>query len=262
VSFLVYIKNDQHPLLYKHSANVKATSNQDSYRRNYLHEFIQSQQNINSQLKNASTQVNTLVHETKVEQKHHFDQLSRKLENQEERTTPLLDNIQKQEEAYKVLLERFEAIEMFNQELLKKHEDEGLLNQAIVDQLTIQDTAVQNLSIKLEKFGENHDDLNDKLAEQNEINEQILKTVEIQEAFHKTILQKLEQQEAINLKTSRDVDSLKATLFERISYVIDKIEENYRHVTGFINQFFTKTHIIQKKPVETENKQKESTLNK
>ncbi|MCM3163885.1 hypothetical protein KDJ21_015740 [Metabacillus litoralis] len=259
---MVYIKNDQHPLLYKHSANVKATSNQDSYRRNYLHEFIQSQQNINSQLKNASTQVNTLVHETKVEQKHHFDQLSRKLENQEERTTPLLDNIQKQEEAYKVLLERFEAIEMFNQELLKKHEDEGLLNQAIVDQLTIQDTAVQNLSIKLEKFGENHDDLNDKLAEQNEINEQILKTVEIQEAFHKTILQKLEQQEAINLKTSRDVDSLKATLFERISYVIDKIEENYRHVTGFINQFFTKTHIIQKKPVETENKQKESTLNK
>ncbi len=262
MSFLVYIKNQQNPLLYKHPIQVKATSNQDIYRRNYLQEFIKSQQNINGELKNASIKINSLLYETKLEQKQQYTHLSKQLEDHEKRTTPLIDHINKQDEAYKMFLQKFKAIDTFNQEILKRYEEEELVNQAIIDQLTHQDTAMHQLSKKIDQFENHQTNLSSQLDSQTDINDQILKTIEIQESFHKTILERIDQQEAINLKTSRELDNLKATIFERISYIVDKIEENYRHITGYVGQLFTKTQTMKIKQPTTETKEKEKTLTK
>ena len=51
---LVYIKNKANPLIYKQPTEIKVMSNQISFRRNYLQEFIQKQSEVNSTLKNAS----------------------------------------------------------------------------------------------------------------------------------------------------------------------------------------------------------------
>jgi hypothetical protein len=259
---VVYIKNQENRTLYKHSSEIKVTSNQDSFRKNYLQEFIKQQSNINSSLENASNEVNILVNETRNEQEQHFNHVLKQLEQQEKRTTPLIENITRQEEAYKILLDRFEAIDEFNHELSKKYDNEGLINQAIVDQLTIQDTAIQQLSKKIEQFGGLHHSLSEQLEEQNNINDDILKTLELQESFHKTILERLEHQEALNQKMSREIDSLKATLFERFNYVIEKIEDNYKQITGFVTQLFTKSGFFHRITVEKDKKEKESITSK
>lgn len=262
MSFLVYIKNQQNPLLYKQPKQVRTTSNQEVFRRNYLQEFIQNQQNMNGELKNASTNLNTLLHETKHEQQQHYHQLTKQLVDQEKRTIPLLENINKQEEAYEMFLKKFAAIDSFNQEIIKKYEEEGLVNQAIIDQLTLQDTAINQLAQRIDQFREQHSNVSEQLVSQKEINDQILSTIEIQESFHKTILERLDHQEAINLKTSRELDSLKATIFERISYVVEKIEENYRQITGYFAQFFNKSSLMREKDQSPEKKEKETTLSK
>ncbi|MGM0875311.1 MAG: hypothetical protein ACQEWV_11010 [Bacillota bacterium] len=255
---MVYIKNEANPSIYKHPSEIKLTSNQDSIRRNYLQEFITQQGEMNSTLKNASIEVNMLVNETKYEQQQHFKHVLLQLEHQKSRTIPLIENMNKQEETYKNLLQRFEAIDEFNHELIKKYENEGLVNQAIVDQLTIQDTAIQRLSKNIEQFDGLHKSLSEKIDDQNTINDDILKTLELQESFHKTILERLDHQEALNQKLSRDLESLKATLFERISYVVEKIEDNYKQITGFVTQLFTKSGFIQKITIEKDKKQKET----
>ena len=242
--------------------NVGATSNQQVFRKNYLQEFINNQQDMNGELKKASTNLNSLLHETKHEQQQHYHQLAKQLVDQEKRTIPLIENINKQEEAYQLFIQKFAAIDSFNQDVLKKYEEEGLINQAIIDQLTLQDTAMNQLAKKIDQFREQHSNVNEQLVSQKEINDQILTTIEIQETFHKTILERLDQQEAINLNTSRELDSLKATIFERISFVVEKIEENYRQITGYFYQFFNRTTSTKNKEQTYEEKEKETTISR
>lgn len=260
--FLVYIKNQQNPLLYKQSTTVEATSNQQIFRRNYLHEFMENQQHMNGELKHASTHLNTLLQETKHEQHKYYQELTKQLVDQEKRTVPLLENINKQEEVYELFIQKFSAIDSFNKDIIKKHEEDGVMNQTIIDQLTLQDTAINQFAKKLDQFKEQHSNVSEQLVSQKEINDQILNTIEIQESFHKTILERLDQQEAINLKTSRELDSLKATIFERISFVVEKIEENYRQITGYFSQLFNKSSSTRNKEQLTEQKEKETILNR
>ncbi|WP_299088556.1 hypothetical protein [uncultured Metabacillus sp.] len=256
---MVYIKKEAEPFIYKNPAKINISSNQATFRKNYLQEFIIQQNQINSSLKQTSDNINCLVNEAKNEQQQQFHHVLTKLEHQEQHTAPLVENILKQDEAYKALIKRFEAIDEFNQELMKRQDNEGVVNQAIVDQLTIQDTAIKQLAKKIELFGGLHDHFSDQLTEQKIINEDILKTLELQESFHLTILERLDHQEAINQKVSRDLDSLKATLFERINYVVEKIEENYQQITGFVTQLLSKYGIFHRITVNKEKKEKELT---
>ncbi|WP_226527387.1 hypothetical protein [Metabacillus niabensis] len=260
---MVYIKNQQNPLLYKQPTKVEATSNQPTFRKNYLQEFIKNQQTMNGELKNASNSLDSLLHQTKHEQQKHFHQLTKQLVDQENRTIPLLENINKQEEANELFFRKFTAIDSFNKDILKKYEEEGLINQAIIDQLTLQDTAMNQLANKIDQFKEQHSNVNKQLVSQKEINDQILKTIEIQETFHKTILDRIDQQEAINLKTSRELDSLRSTIFERISFVVEKIEENYRQITGYFAQFFNRSVSTRNNDNQSsDKKEKETTISR
>jgi ribosomal protein S6 len=145
---------------------------------------------------------------------------------------------------------------------MKKYENEGLVNQAIVDQLTIQDSAIQRLSKNIEQYDGLHKSLSEQLDDKQRINDDILKTLELQESFHKTILERLDHQEVLNQKLSRDLDHLKATLFERIGYVVEKIEENYKQITEYVTQLFTKSGFIRSLTIEKKKKEKETTLSK
>ena len=259
---MVYIKNKTNPLIYKQTSEITAMSNQTSFRKNYLEEFIQKQSEVNSTLKNATNDVNLLLNEAKNEQQDHFQHVLKRLDHQESRTSPLIDSIKKQDEAYQILLQRIEAIDVFNHGLLKKYENEGMINQAIIDQLTIQDTVIQQLTKKIEQFDQLNTKMSEKFDNQYHLNDEILQTLELQESFHKTILERLDYQDRENQKTTKELENLKATLSERISDVVDKIEANYKQITGYIAQLFIKTGVFQRFHVEQDEKQKETTSSK
>jgi predicted transcriptional regulator len=211
---------------------------------------------MNQTLKNATQNVNHLVNESKYEQQQHFQYVLQELEHQEARTTPIIQNITKQDEANKILLHRLDKIEAFNHEIIKKYEKEGVVNQAIIDQLTIQDSAIQRLSKNIEQYGGQNKSLSEQIEDQNNMYEEIVSTFELQEAFHKTILERLNHQEALSQKMSRDLDSLRAVLFERISYVIEKIDDNYKQIIGYVSKLFTKAGFNYRISIEKDNKEK------
>lgn len=258
VKFLVYIKNDNHHTIYKHPSKITITSNQDSLRKNYLQDFISQQVKMNKTIKNTTDSMNMLIHETKHEQEKQYQHVIQELEQQEARTAPIIENMLNQDKAYKMLLMRLEKMEEFNHEILNKYENDGVVNQAIIDQLTLQDSAIQRLSINIEQYDGQHKSLSEQLEDQNKMYEEILTTLELQEAFHKTILERFDHQEALNQKMSRDLDSLRATIHERISYVIEKIEDNYKQVIGYVTNLFSRSGFIKKISVEREKKEKET----
>lgn len=255
---MVYIKKETDPSLYKKPSTIQASSNQESFRKNYLQEFISQQQEMNNTIKNATHNVNILVNEAKYEQQKQYQYVLKELEQQEARTTPLIQNANKQDEAYKLLLQRLDKIESFNQEILKKYENEGIINQAIVDQLTIQDSAIQKLSKNIEQYDGQNKSLSEQIEDQNKMYEEIMTTLELQEAFHKTILDRFDNQEALNQKMSRDIDSLRSALYERISYVIEKIDSNYKQITSYVSKLISKAGFNYRISIEKDKKEKET----
>lgn len=255
---MVYSKKNDNPTLYINTKNIQANSNQQTFRRNYLQEFMYLQAELNSSLTNATKEVSRLISKTSTEQQNQFNHVFKHLQLHEERIEPLKNYIIKQEEAHNELISRFETLNTANQGLLEKHKKDELLNQAIIDQLTIQDTSLHQLTKKVEHFETLHSQFHDQLAEQLNVNESIKNNLELQESFHQTILERVESQDAIHQKMARDMDSLRATLFERINYVVEKIEENYKQVSGYIFKLFNKANFKHNHDTESEKKKKET----
>lgn len=254
---MVYINKKTSQSLYMHKPLEKVSSNQEVFRKTPLHELLKQQNMLRDTLSNASNEINDLVSDSKKEQVKLYSQIIKELENHKQQTAPLIDNAANQEVMYRSLLNRFIRMEEINHQLLKRFEDDEFINQGIIDQLTFQDTAIKQLSIKIEQYGGLQNNLTERIDEQTKINEDILKTLELQEAFHTTVLERLENQEAHSQKLSRDIDHLKSTLHERISFVVEKIEDHYRQIISFVTHLFTKRSSLPGPTTNKEEKQKE-----
>ncbi|MFC0273892.1 hypothetical protein ACFFIX_21135 [Metabacillus herbersteinensis] len=247
------------PKLYKSiSANLSVTSNQEKFRVNYLQEFVNQQQKINEKLSDEADVVSTLVRESSIDQKNHFHEIFSQLEKQEIITNPLIQNMEEQQASTTIILERLSSMDRMKEELLKKIDDEGLLNTTIIDQLSFQDQSIQGLARKFDEYEQRHIETGSQLTSQAELNKQILEKLELQEAFHQTIVDRLNQQEALTQKISRELDNLKAILFERVTHIVDKIDNNYKLTTSYIANILTRTGLIQRFSVPNEKKEKET----
>ncbi|MBM7602193.1 vacuolar-type H+-ATPase subunit I/STV1 [Metabacillus crassostreae] len=237
---MVYIKNHSNPSLYKQPSEIMVKSNQKFFRKNSLEELLNNQDKVNKSLDKSTKEVNSILNETKFEQFQQFNHLVRQLEEQEKRTTPLIENLDTQQKVYDMFLIRLNKLEQLHHELVQKHDDKEVIHQAMMDQLTIQDHALQKMSKNIETYTDLHKDLNNQINTQHKTNEEILKSLELQEAFHQTVLEKLDQQDALNRKTANELDTLKSTLYERINYVIEKIEDNYKSIITYFGKLFKK----------------------
>lgn len=235
---MVYINNESKPSLYKQQSEIVVMSNQKFYRKNSLEEFLNNQEKVNQSLEMSTNKVNNILNETKYEQLQQFNHLVTQLEEQEKRTTPLIENLDTQQEVYDMFLLRLNKLENLNHDLIQKHDDKELIHQAMIDQLTIQDNTIQKMSKNIDNYTEIQQDLNSQIINQHKTNEEILMALELQEAFHKTILEKLDQQDALNQKTARELDTLKSTLFERVNDIVEKIEDNYKQIVSYIGKLF------------------------
>lgn len=247
------------PKLYKSiSANLSDTSNQEKFRVNYMQEFVNQQKKINGKLSEEAEIVSKFVRESNINQKTHFQEIFSQLEKQESITNPLIQNMEEQQASTSIILERLKSMDKMKEELLKKIEDEGLLNTTIIDQLTFQDQSIQGLSRKFDEYEQRHIETGSQLTSQAELNKQILEKLELQEAFHQTIVDRLNQQEALTQKISRELDNLKAIFFERVTHIVDKIDENYKLTTSYFANIMARTGLIQRFSVSNEKKEKET----
>ncbi|TXC93116.1 hypothetical protein FS935_02685 [Metabacillus litoralis] len=253
---MVYIKNHSNRSLYKQPSEIMVKSNQKFFRKNSLEELLNNQEKVNKSLDKSTKEVNSILKETKFEQIQQFNHLVTQLEEQEKRTTPLIENLDTQQKVYDMFLLRLNKLEKLHLELVQKHDDKEVIHQAMMDQLTIQDNALQKMSKNIETYADLHKDLNNQINTQHKTNEEILKALELQEAFHQTVLEKLDQQDALNQKTANELDTLKSTLFERINYVVEKIEDNYKSIITY----FGKLLKIEKPAVKMEEEKQKETV--
>ncbi|MEC2077732.1 hypothetical protein [Metabacillus fastidiosus] len=219
---------------------VTPDCNQRYFRLNYMKEFVKEQQAMNKDLTDAANEVNDLIHKTRDEQVEHFYDLYKHLEEQKAVTSPLLSDMETQKLTSEQMINQLHDLEKQNEELLKKLEAENQISQVIVDQLTIQDKSFTDFSRRIKESEEIQQSLTEQLDQQIHLNEQMKEKLSLQETFHESVIERINNQEAQTEKVTRDLENLKAIVFERISHVVEKIEENYKLSKDFIVHLFSK----------------------
>ncbi len=87
--------------------------------------------------------------------------------------------------------------------------------------------------------------------QQNTQNEMTSK-IEMQDVYHQTVMERLEQQEANTYKISRQLENLRAVIFERINYLAEKIEIQTKHTIKSLTGLLFKTKVNKEEHSEEE----------
>lgn len=146
-----------------------------------------------------------------------------------------------------------------NQEILAKLKEEEIWKEAMFEQAMLQEKSFYKLTKKYDNQEILYQDLLAQLHNQAEINKKLADKLEIQEIFHKTIMDQLEKQEALNHKIIRQLDHLKAVLYERVTHIIEKIDFNYKQVVNSLLGTKTKKMIVQREVPQNQMKDKSIT---
>jgi hypothetical protein len=208
----LYVNRDVEPKLLKVQSGLDQSKSQNIYRTNQVQDFIKQQQNINVELKDFMKDLHHSVHNSKQEQASHFESIS--------------SLIMTHQDQY--------------QQLLTKMEKDEVVKKAIMDSLLIQETAANKFSQELENQENLYHELISQLKSQELLFKKIDKKLELQEVFHKTLLESVDNQEAVNFKVLRELENLKSAIFERFSFLIEKMETNYKQFLQFFVGIFKK----------------------
>lgn len=237
------------PNLYNNQPRIGNNPNQKTFRLNYLQEILQQQQLTTSQLSVAYEELDHEVTESFKDMNHNLQRASAKqhqdlsklfnrLDRQEQLIYNFLEAMKAQEAGNEIILHRLHELEKRNQLILENLEKESLINQALLDQVACQHASTEALTGKITQFESFSHDLTKQLNEQETVYEELSKKLEVQEVFHSTVMERLDQQEAIVQKISRQLDNLRSSLYERVSYLSEKMESGFKQLLKPVQSYF------------------------
>lgn len=131
------------------------------------------------------------------------------------------------------IMKRLEQLESLNKELIERSQQEGLMHDTMVDQLHLQDNRMSELVSSISTHEKYTETLLKQLQTQDQMYSDIIQKLELQEVFHQTVMERFNHQEALTEKVFRQLDMLRATIYERSAFIIEKITKPVQHL--FLN---------------------------
>ncbi|PGY08431.1 hypothetical protein [Bacillus sp. AFS031507] len=115
-----------------------------------------------------------------------------------------------------------------------QHQEETHLNQwnHVGNQLN-------DLQSRLERYEDANHNLAIQLNKQLELQKEISKKMTKQEEFQGGVLQRLDNQEALMDKISRQINHIRSILFERTNYLATKIDDGYKITSSYVYKLMT-----------------------
>lgn len=118
--------------------------------------------------------------------------------------------------------------------LQSQHQEEIQINQwhNVADQLI-------DLKTRLERYEDANHQLVVQMNEQFELQKEVAEKMTKQEAFQGGVLQRLDTQEALMDKISRQIQHIRSILFERTNYLATKIDDGYKITSSYVYKLMT-----------------------
>jgi len=96
-----------------------------------------------------------------------------------------------------------------------------------------------DLRKRLERSEDTNHQLIVQMKEQMELQKEVSKKITNQEEFQEGVLQRLDSQEALMDKISRQINHIRSILFERTNYLAAKIDDGYKITSSYVYKLMT-----------------------
>lgn len=222
----------EHPEMFMNTKEIP-TPNQKYYKYDSFSELMTSQKQVNTSLQHSVKLLEKMYLEQQYLQVSQWeevaDQLMQLTKNDEERT--LFET---------KVMNRLVDLDEQRKQVEKILENEGQLKTEFKEQMNhMIATHEANLNEKLDSYNLSQDKLSLQLNEVHELQQNLVKKVTIQAEEQTNIKERLEDQEALMEKVSRQLTYFRSILFERTNDLAEKIEESYELTSAYLYKLLT-----------------------
>lgn len=217
----LFINTGEHPSVFGSEKDI-TSKNQSFYRKDHVSELIKEQEKVNGKLLRSLSELTTMHHKQVVRQDEKW-----------QKTEYLFEELQTQQNLQRAfeshtrtsLKELYEQNEILQTMMEKERQQLSTLHEAN------QDTA--SLLQKYEAFNEQMTNQMDHMLQlQTDAGQKIME----QEHQRHQLNDRLENQEALTEKALRQLDQLRAALFERTNHILEKVEDGYQLTSSYMYQ--------------------------
>jgi hypothetical protein len=229
----LFINKDKHPDVYKNNDRINE-SNQGSFKRNHLSELLEEQHTANEMLQHSFNELKDL-----------FEKQGNKTANQwryfGNRLYELKKGNQQHEKVESNMVEWLMKLDEKNSILQMTLENELKIKKDFIDRMNNLNHSNQEVVNRLDKFGLATDQLDLKVNEQLDLQKQMSFQGTKLEDKQNEVLKRMDSQEALTEKVSRQIDHFRSILFERTNYLAEKIDSGYNLTTLYFTKLMTGT---------------------
>lgn len=227
----LYVNTRLHPTLFKNDRALQEP-NQEYFKSDYLKEVLYGQSKMNESFQSELKKMRVTMQKQQFLEEKRWNEIvvdivglkvdSGRHQQFEKQTREWIAILEKNsQELHRIVTEN----SSINQEILNEIHRIHQSNEEIVEQLVNFDKASQEITSKINEIADKQDVMVEHVATQNK--------------NHGSVLEHLENQEALMEKSNRQLDNLRSILFERTSFIADKIEESYKLTSSYIYKFLT-----------------------
>ncbi len=227
----LFINSKKHPNVYK---NTKAINepNQFTLKKDYLKEILEEQQRVNSSLRESYNEIKLRSQERELQLTNQWNDVSLQLKELN------INNLQ-HKDFESQMINLVKSLDEKNVNLQETLEKESLIKQAIFDQINLQGKATQEIAVRMKKYEVGNEELTLQMKQQMVLHKEIADALTSQEGFQTGILTRLDKQEALTEKISRQLNHIRSILFERTNYLAEKVEEGYKLTSSYVYHLMT-----------------------
>ncbi|SHG01869.1 hypothetical protein [Ornithinibacillus halophilus] len=229
----LFINSGLHPDVYQNNSDIEEP-NQDYFQTDYFKDLLAEQKKLNETLTKNVKNIN------KRHQQYELSQLE-KWRSVSEQLDFIKEGQNHHEKFEREAREWLIMLEERNKELHQLLEQEGDSKQEILEEIQKISQTNEEIASKLTQYESFSEQLTEQMNQLVELHHGISNQMKKQEGKQDEVISSVENQEALMEKTLRQVDFVRSVLFERTSFLADKIENSYNLTSSMIYKLVTGT---------------------
>lgn len=206
--------------------------NQEYFKSDYWKEMLQEQSKVNESFQTALKKMKANMQEQRLHEEKRWQEIVLDV-------VELKDNSNRHYQFEKQTREWITILENNSQELHRIVTENSSINQEILDEIHRIHQSNGEIMEQLMKYEKVNRELSGKMSDLANKQDIMVEKVATQSDNHDNVIQHLENHEALMEKSNRQLDNLRSILFERTSFIADKIEESYKLTSSYIYKFLT-----------------------
>jgi len=229
----LFINKNGHPGVFKSNANILGR-NQEHYKIDPLVEWMKEQSEATSSVGDQFNIMESLLKQQKNSQSNQLKSIHNRLNEIKK------SNI-RHEKFGNDVMESLKKVETKNEMLQSTLKHERIINREFIGKVNVVSQENEEIVNRMETLTSSNEDIvvkmNEQLDYQKLLSEQILKQNDVQ----KDMISRLDKQERLLGRIIRQLDHLRSVLYERTSFLTEKIEGSYSMTSSYISKLLTRS---------------------